>query len=729
MNEKLKTLLTLIAFPTLAAALLLASGYAFYYDLEPHNRQYIAAILASRRQLLAEMGVLNLAIIGVAFALIWQRYVKASLHIEEGIRIMLNANPGHRLEPAGPSELWRLAQAVNALATRSETLAHDLEARITEAKTSVEEEKNRLAALMSELSQGVLVCNLDGRILLYNERARQVICAAPHPQSGCAAPLIGLGRSIFAFVDRSLLAHALESIRAQLEKSEADPNAQFLITTRVGQFVRVHMAPILTAAPPPPHPSESGQHPEPPITSGFVMTVEDITRSFELDTTRDMLLQSFTEGSRASLASIRAAVEMLAYYPDCEPVDRHRFIQVISEEVGNLSGKLHQLTADHVDSLKTRWPLEEMPGADLIEAARRRIETRIGLAVASADIDQSVWVKVDSYTMIQALSYLSSRLKEEWGVGELRIDLSRHARIVQLDLIWPRPALSQAILHQWELDSLHTGGEDNPLTLYDILERHGAEIVYMMDKERNQPLFRLLLPLAAPMRPLLGAPIRYGESRPEFYDFDLFHQAGQTPELDHVLLTDLNYTVFDTETTGLDPSAGDEIISIGAVRIVNNRLLRYETYEQLVDPRQPIAALSQAIHGISHEMLRGQPTIDEALPQFHEYCADAVLVGHNAAFDLRFLQLKETRTGVRFTQPVLDTLLLSQVLHPHQESHALEAIAGRLGVTVVARHTALGDALATGEVFLRMIPLLAAHGVRTLGDAREAAKRIYDKEY
>ena len=127
-----------------------------------------------------------------------------------------------------------------------------------------------------------------------------------------------------------------------------------------------------------------------------------------------MLLQSFTEGSRASLASIRAAVEMLAYYPDCEPVDRRRFIQVISEEVGNLSGKLHQLTADHVDSLKTRWPLEEMPGADLIEAARRRIETRIGLAVASADIDQSVWVKVDSYTMIQALSYLSSRLKEEW---------------------------------------------------------------------------------------------------------------------------------------------------------------------------------------------------------------------------------------------------------------------------------------------------------------------------
>ena len=165
------------------------------------------------------------------------------------------------------------------------------------------------------------------------------------------------------------------------------------------------------------------------------------------------------------------------------------------------------------------------------------------------------------------------------------------------------------------------------------------------------------------------------------------------------------------------------------MRIVNNRLLHYETYEQLIDPKRPITGAAQIIHGLSNEMLRGQPTINEALPQFHEYCADPVLVGHNAAFDLRFLQLKEAATGVRFTQPVLDTLLLSQVLHPQQESHALEAIAERLGVTVVARHTALGDALATGEVFLRMIPLLAAHGIRTLGDAREAAKRIYDQEY
>ena len=102
-----------------------------------------------------------------------------------------------------------------------------------------------------------------------------------------------------------------------------------------------------------------------------------------------------------------------------------------------------------------------------------------------------------------------------------------------------------------------------------------------------------------------------------------------------------------------------------------------------------------------------------------------MLVGHNAAFDMRFLQMKEKATGVQFRQPVLDTLLLSAVMHPNQEAHELEAIADRLGVHVIGRHTALGDAIVTGEMFLKMVPLLAEQGILTLREAREAAQRTY----
>jgi DNA polymerase-3 subunit epsilon len=183
--------------------------------------------------------------------------------------------------------------------------------------------------------------------------------------------------------------------------------------------------------------------------------------------------------------------------------------------------------------------------------------------------------------------------------------------------------------------------------------------------------------------------------------------------------------VFDTETTGLDPSQGDEIIQIGALRIVNGRLLHQESFEQLVDPHTMLKPDSVKIHGITQEMVEGQPGIAQVLPQFNRFCADTVLVAHNAAFDMRFLQMKEASTGVRFDQPVLDTLLLSAVVHPNQEEHSLEVIAERFGVTIIGRHTALGDAIVTAEIFLKMIPLLAAAGIRTLGEAREASQRTY----
>ncbi len=155
MHEKFKAGLVLTAFLALVTGLQLAVGYAFYSALESDDRQDFAAMLIGQRELLLELGLLELGLFGIAFIVAYQVYVPGSLKIAEGVRIILNANPGHRLELAGPVELRQAVQAINALADHSETLTHNLEARIAEAKSSVEAEKNRLAALMSELSQGV----------------------------------------------------------------------------------------------------------------------------------------------------------------------------------------------------------------------------------------------------------------------------------------------------------------------------------------------------------------------------------------------------------------------------------------------------------------------------------------------------------------------------------------------------------------------------------------------
>jgi DNA polymerase-3 subunit epsilon len=175
----------------------------------------------------------------------------------------------------------------------------------------------------------------------------------------------------------------------------------------------------------------------------------------------------------------------------------------------------------------------------------------------------------------------------------------------------------------------------------------------------------------------------------------------------------------------LDPRGGDEIISIGAIRVVNGRLLRSETINQLIDPRRPVPAESFKYHGLSDDMLKGMPTIEKVLPYFHRFAQHTVLVAHNAAFDMRMLQMKEKSTGIRFINPVLDTMHLSAIIHPAHNDHTLDSIAMRLGVEVTKRHDALGDAVATGEVFIKLIPLLNKMGIFTLKDALVASQRTY----
>ena len=124
-------------------------------------------------------------------------------------------------------------------------------------------------------------------------------------------------------------------------------------------------------------------------------------------------------------------------------------------------------------------------------------------------------------------------------------------------------------------------------------------------------------------------------------------------------------------------------------------------------------------------MVRGQPTMDVVLPLFARFAEDTVLVGHNVGFDMGFVRVKEAQAGVRLSQPVLDTLLLDAALHPDHEHHSLEAIATRFGIGVVGRHTALGDALVTAEVFLRLLTLMHQRGIETLGEALAASRATY----
>jgi DNA polymerase-3 subunit epsilon len=189
----------------------------------------------------------------------------------------------------------------------------------------------------------------------------------------------------------------------------------------------------------------------------------------------------------------------------------------------------------------------------------------------------------------------------------------------------------------------------------------------------------------------------------------------------------LSYVVFDVETTGLKLSEGDAPVSIGAVRVVNGRVLPLETFERLINPGRMIPPDSVRFHGITDAMVQDKPPLSLVLPQFQRFAADSVLVAHNAAFDMLALQRGGATCGVTFGNPVLDSLLISAWLDKEETDHSLDAIAHRFGLPVSARHDAMSDAMLTAAILVRQLERLESLGVEQFGQlvaATDMAARL-----
>jgi len=199
-----------------------------------------------------------------------------------------------------------------------------------------------------------------------------------------------------------------------------------------------------------------------------------------------------------------------------------------------------------------------------------------------------------------------------------------------------------------------------------------------------------------------------------------------------LLLEKATYVVVDLETTGLRPGESG-ICEIGAVRL---RGFEVEAeFETLVDPGLPIGAGASAVTGLRNEQLRGAPRPDEAVRSFLAFAGDAVLVAHNARFDLAFLDRETERlTGSRIGSPVVDTVRLARrLLAGRVAGFGLGQLAWFLDTSERPCHRALPDARATAELLLALIGLAQERGARTVADLSELAatrtRRLLDKRH
>lgn len=674
-------------FAALAAGNLGAIVVGLYLG---YHRIEDPAVLNAFEQVGIIAGFAILGIIAWVWFLFDKNVARPIERLAGGIRARTHAEVSIALDDTSGKYLGDLAPAALAVTQHLAETRDALDAAVQRETTRLVTEKGRLEALLSDVPVGVLLCTPEHQLVFYNSFAVDLLGGTD------AAHGPGLDRGLFDYLHRAPIEHAFARLR---ETHDADAASDLLCaTTGSGKVLAARMR-VLTEAV-----GADGTRPRP----GYVLTLRDVSGDLAANASREALIDELFDRVRRPAANLQSVIGVVAEAGGEIP-DNLRGAMLA--EVSALAQSVTELAARH-DAARTEWwPLSLVRASDLTEAVRARAGADgVTLGIAA----QELILRCDGFELAALIAALAVRLAP--GRRQLQVTIGEDGPGALVALSWQGAAVSVTELDHWLDAPIEAGMAD--LTGRRVLSTHATEIW-------PEPLpggqARVCLPLRevrrAHKRP---APV----PRAVVYDFDLLLKDRPASVM-AARLDDLTYVVFDTETTGLLPAQGDEIVQIAGVRIVNGRRVEKEVFDALVNPGRPIPPGSTEVHGITDAMVADSPRIAEVGRRFHAFAKGAVLVAHNAPFDVEFLRRKQGVIGAVFDHPTLDTVLLSAVVFGQSERHSLDALTHRLGITIPeeARHTAIGDTLATAEAFLKMLPSLKARGLLTFGDLlREVRK-------
>lgn len=189
-------------------------------------------------------------------------------------------------------------------------------------------------------------------------------------------------------------------------------------------------------------------------------------------------------------------------------------------------------------------------------------------------------------------------------------------------------------------------------------------------------------------------------------------------------LVSLNAVAFDSETTGLDTRQA-RMIQLGGVRVIHGQMVAEESYQSLINPGEAIPEANSKIHGIYDSDVADAKSFTEINTEFNQWRGNCVLIGYASGFDLAILKREHELAGLSWVAPrTLDVRYLVNIVAPNLPDFSLDTIASWLGVEIHQRHSALGDAIATAQIFIALIPLLRERCVRTLAEAERACLKF-----
>jgi DNA polymerase-3 subunit epsilon len=601
------------------------------------------------------------------------------------LRARAHADVGAEMAPNVARYLGDLAPAAQATAHSLSETRNALAEAVARETTRLSAEKNKLAALLSDVPVGVLLCSGDHQLVFYNGMAVDLIGTAT---KGLAP---GLDRTLFDYLREGPIRHAHTRLT---EAEDPDAASDLLCATRDGAQILAARMRLLPAEGAPP---------------GYVLTLRDVTADLAAHSKREALLAEVLDRVRRPAANLRALLAVLPEGTATPPA----MDAALRQEADGLSRAIAELAKRKDEGQAELVPRSPLRIADLTDGLRARLEAG-GLTLTAQDVP--LLLRCDGFEMVSLLAAIGLRTAALLGIKNFDLTVEEDSSDALLRLCWTGEALRVADLEQWLESGLD---EDVPgVTGHSVLTSHATDI-WPEDLPDGRHAICLPLRIARHTGPRPKA-----IARAVVYDFDLMGKERNAKVAEQAL-ADLTYVVFDTETTGLLPGQGDEIVQIAAVRIVNGKRVEAEVFDSLVNPGRSIPAASTVVHGITEAMVADAPDIAEVGRAFHKFAEGAVLIAHNAPFDMEFLRRHELAIGARFDNPILDTVLLSAVIFGQHEEHSLDALTHRLSITIPeeARHTAIGDSVATADAFLKLLPMLQGRGLTSFGTVLTELRR------
>jgi DNA polymerase III subunit alpha, Gram-positive type len=302
-------------------------------------------------------------------------------------------------------------------------------------------------------------------------------------------------------------------------------------------------------------------------------------------------------------------------------------------------------------------------------------------------VKKGMWVKVrgsiQNDTFVRDLVMICNDINEIRPVqrkdttrdDEKRVELHLHSPMSQMDAVTPVSTLV-AQAKKWGHKAIaitdHAGAQSFP-EAFSAGKKNDIKILYGVEANLVDD----------------GVPITYNDA--------------------HRLLAEDTYVVFDVETTGLS-AVYDTIIELAAVKIHDGEII--DRFESFANPHHRLSATTINLTGITDDMVQNAPEVAEVLKRFHEWVGDAVLVAHNASFDMGFLNVGYKNIGFeKAKNPVIDTLELGRFLYPEMKNHRLNTLAKKFDIELTQHHRAIYDAEATGYLLLKMLKDAAEKGI------------------